>query len=151
SDALSAAYGAAVIGTMTMTNVLGSYVAATLWKWPKPFVGLVFGLLLVMDLTFFAGNMTKVAEGGWIPLAMAACLFTVFWTWRTGRAELKSALAEMAVPISKVDTLLDSVQRVPGTGVYLASDPDVVPSALIRNLEHNHVAHERLIVLNMDF
>src|SRR5262249_30007038 len=75
SDALSAAYGAAVIGTMTMTNFLGSYVAAVLWKWSKPVVALVFGLLLVMDLTFLAGNLTKVHEGGWIPLAMATCLF----------------------------------------------------------------------------
>lgn len=151
SDALSAAYGAAVIGTMTMTNVLGSYVAVTLWKWSKPLTGLVFGLLLIMDFTFLAGNLTKVHEGGWIPLALATCLFAVFWTWRSGRAELKTALTGMAVPIAKVDTLLEGVQRVPGTGVYLASDPDVVPSALIRNLEHNHVAHERLIILNMDF
>ena len=151
SDALSAAYGSAVIGTMAMTTVLGCYVALTQWNWPKPFVILLFSLLLLMDFTFFAGNLTKVADGGWIPLAMAACLFIVFWTWRGGRAELRSALAEMAVPIAKVDTLLEGVQRVPGTGVYLASDPDVVPSALIRNLEHNHVAHERLIVLNMDF
>jgi KUP system potassium uptake protein len=151
SDNLSAAYGVAVIGTMTMTNVLGSYVAATLWKWPKLVIGLMFGLLLVMDLTFLTGNLTKIHEGGWIPLAMATCLFAVFWTWRSGRAELKAALAEMAVPISKVDTLLEGVERVPGTGVYLASDPDVVPSALIRNIEHNHVVHERVIVLNMDF
>jgi KUP system potassium uptake protein len=151
SDALSAAYGAAVIGTMTMTNFLGSYVAATLWRWPKPIVFTVFGVLLVMDLTFLAGNLTKVSEGGWIPPALATCLFAVFWAWRSGRAELKSALAGMAVPIAKIDTLLEGVPRVPGTGVYLASDRDVVPSALIRNLEHNHVVHERLIVLNMDF
>ncbi|HEV7714743.1 MAG TPA: KUP/HAK/KT family potassium transporter [Steroidobacteraceae bacterium] len=151
SDALSAAYGSAVIGTMAMTTVLGCYVALTQWNWPKPFVLLLFSLLLLMDFTFFAGNLTKVDDGGWIPLAMAAGLFIVFWTWRSGRAELRTALAGMAVPIAKVDTLLEGVQRVPGTGVYLASDPDVVPSALIRNLEHNHVAHERIIVLNMDF
>ncbi len=82
---------------------------------------------------------------------MAALLFFMFWTWRGGRAELKAALAGMAVPISKVDSLLEGVQKVPGIGVYLASDPDVVPSALIRNIEHNHVVHETLIVLNMDF
>jgi KUP system potassium uptake protein len=81
---------------------------------------------------------------------MAAFLFMVFYTWRMGRAELRSALAEMAVPITRVDTLLQGVQRVPGTGVFLASDPDVVPSALIRNLEHNHVAHERILILNID-
>jgi len=150
SDALSSAYGAAVIGTMAMTTVLGAYVALTQWSWPKPLVILLFGVLLVMDFTFLTGNLTKVSDGGWIPLTLAACLFVIFWTWRSGRAELKSALAEMAVPIGKVDTLLEGVQRVPGTGVYLASDPDWVPSALIRNLEHNHVVHERVLILNID-
>ncbi|HEV7714443.1 MAG TPA: KUP/HAK/KT family potassium transporter, partial [Steroidobacteraceae bacterium] len=150
SDALSAAYGAAVIGTMAMTTVLGAYVAWTQWNWNKPFVVALFGLLLAMDLTFLVGNLTKVSDGGWIPLTMAAFLFMVFYTWRMGRAELRSALAEMAVPITRVDTLLQGVQRVPGTGVFLASDPDVVPSALIRNLEHNHVAHERILILNID-
>jgi KUP system potassium uptake protein len=151
SDALSAAYGAAVIGTMAMTTVLGAYVALTQWNWPKLLVVALFSLLLLMDFTFLAGNVTKVDDGGWIPLVLAAGLFVVFWTWRSGRAELKTALAGMAVPITKVDTLIDGVQRVPGTGVYLASDPDVVPSALIRNIEHNHVVHERVIILNMDF
>jgi KUP system potassium uptake protein len=150
SDALSAAYGAAVIGTMSMTTVLGSYVAWTQWNWPKPFVVLLFGLLGLMDASFLVGNLTKVPDGGWIPLTLAACLFVVFSTWRSGRAELKSALAEMAMPIGKVDTLLEGVTRVPGTGVYLASDADVVPSALIRNLEHNHVVHERVLILNID-
>ncbi len=151
SDALSAAYGAAVIGTMAMTTVLGAYVAMTQWNWPKPFVIALFSLLLLMDITFLAGNVTKVDDGGWIPLVLAAGLFMVFWTWRTGRAELKAALAGMAVPITKADALLKGLQRVPGCGVYLASDRDVVPSALIRNIEHNHVAHERIIILNMDF
>jgi len=150
SDALSAAYGAAVIGTMSMTTVLGSYVAWTQWNWPKPFVVLLFGLLGVMDGSFLIGNLTKVPDGGWIPLTLAACLFVVFSTWRIGRAELKAALAEMAMPIGKVGTLLEGVERVPGTGVYLASDADVVPSALIRNLEHNHVVHERVLILNID-
>ncbi len=151
SDSLSAAYGAAVIGTMAMTTVLGSYVAMTQWNWPKPLVVLLFGVLLLIDMSFIAGNLTKVDDGGWIPLALAGLLFLIFWTWRSGRAELKAALAGMAVPITKVDTLLEGVQQVPGIGVYLASDPDVVPSALIRNIEHNHVVHETLIVLNMDF
>ena len=150
SDALSSAYGAAVIGTMAMTTVLGAYVALTQWSWPKPLVILLFGVLLAVDFTFLTGNLTKIADGGWIPLTLAACLFIIFWTWRSGRAELKSALAEMAVPIAKIDTLLEGVQRVPGTGVYLASDPDFVPSALIRNLEHNHVVHERVLILNID-
>jgi KUP system potassium uptake protein len=151
SDALSAAYGAAVIGTMAMTSVLCAYVAFTQWNWPRPLVIVTFALLLLVDFAFIAGNLTKIKDGGWIPLTLAAGLFFVFYTWRAGRAELKSALAAMAVPIAKVNTLLDGVPRVPGVGVYLASDPDVVPSALIRNIEHNHVVHERIIILNMDF
>jgi KUP system potassium uptake protein len=150
SDALSAAYGAAVIGSMAITTVLGSYVAWTQWSWPKPVVALVFGLLSFMDLSFLVGNLTKVDDGGWIPLSLAACLFVMFWAWRSGRAELKAALAQMALPIAKVGTLLEGVARVAGTGVYLASDADVVPSALIRNLEHNHVVHERVLILNID-
>jgi KUP system potassium uptake protein len=147
---LSSAYGAAVIGTMAMTTVLGSYVAWTQWNWPKPLVVMLFGLLLFMDFMFLVGNLTKVKDGGWIPLTMATGLFVIFWTWRTGRAALKAALAEMAVPIARLDTLLEGVQRVPGSGVFLASDPDVVPSALIRNIEHNHIAHERMLILNID-
>ena len=151
SAALSAAYGAAVIGTMVVTTILGAYVALTQWNWNRALVILLFALMLAVDLTFLAGNATKIPEGGWIPLALATVLFTVFWTWRAGRTELKAALGELAVPLAKLDTLIDGVGRVPGTGVFLASDPDVVPSAIIRNLEHNHVMHERVIILNMAF
>jgi len=149
SDALSAAYGAAVIGTMAMTSVLGSFVALTQWNWPKTAVISLFGILLAMDFTFLTANLTKLADGAWIPLLLAAMLFTVFATWRLGRSQLRSALAEMAVPLPQVGKLLEGVTRVPGTGVFLASDPDFVPSALIRNLEHNHVAHERMLILNI--
>ena len=151
SAALSNAYGAAVIGTMVITTVLGAYVALTQWSWNRVLVIALFTLMLAVDLTFLAGNATKINQGGWIPLLLAAGLFAVFWTWRDGRLELKSALSELAVPLAKLDTLLDGIGRVPGTGVFLASDPDVVPSAVIRNLEHNHVIHERVIILNMDF
>lgn len=151
SAALSGAYGAAVIGTMTITTVLGAYVALTQWNWNRALASLLFVLLLATDLTFLAGNLTKIDDGGWIPLALAAALFGMFWTWRTGRLELKSALTQLAVPLSKLSKLVEGVARVPGTGVYLASDPDVVPSAIIRNLEHNQVLHERVIILNIDF
>jgi len=151
SSALSSAYGAAVIGTMIVTTILGAYVAFRQWSWNRPLIVLLFALMLAADLTFLAGNITKIPDGGWIPLVLAALLFTLFWTWRNGRSILRSALAQLAVPLAKLETLIDGVPRVPGTGVYLASDPDVVPSAIIRNLEHNHVLHERVIILNMDF
>jgi KUP system potassium uptake protein len=150
SSALSGAYGAAVVGTMLVTTILGSFVAATQWSWSKWSVGGLFGLMLVVDSVFVLGNLTKVPTGGWIPLTLAAILFAVFMTWRSGRLELRAALAKMAVPRAELPKLLVGRYRVPGTGVFLASDSQLIPSALIRNIEHNGVAHERLIILNVE-
>ena len=150
SDALSAAYGSAVVGTMLITTILGAFVALQQWNWPKGVVALLFGLLFIVDFVFFVGNMTKVPNGGWIPLALAAVLFMLFITWRSGRLELRAALARQAIPRSELPHLLAGVHRVPGTAVFLASTPDLVPSALIRNLEHNRVVHERLIIMNLE-
>jgi len=150
SEALTGAYGAAVVGTMLVTTILGSFVALTQWSWSKWSVGSLFGMLMVVDTIFVLGNMTKLPSGGWIPLALAVLLFTVFMTWRSGRLELRAALAKMAVPRADLPKLLAGTYRVHGTGVFLASDPNLVPSALIRNIEHNGVAHERLIILNVE-
>src|ERR1700719_1290947 len=100
SDALGGAYGAAVVGTMVVTTILGAFVAATQWNWPKWQVAALFGLMLVTDLAFVAGNMTKVPSGGWIPLTLAGALCLVFMTWRSGRLELRAALAKLARPRS---------------------------------------------------
>jgi KUP system potassium uptake protein len=150
SSALSGAYGAAVVGTMLVTTILGSFVAATQWNWSKWFVAALFGLMMVVDSVFVLGNLTKVPTGGWIPLTLAAMLFIVFMTWRSGRLDLRAALAKMAVPRTELPKLIEGTYRVHGTGVFLASDPHLVPSALIRNIEHNGVAHERLIILNVE-
>jgi len=150
SDALSGAYGAAVVGTMLITTFLGSFVAATQWHWPKGAVALLFGLMFAVDVVFVAGNMTKVPTGGWIPLTLSAMLFLVFLTWRNGRLELRAALAKMAVPRSELAKMIAGAYRVPGTGVFLASDPGLVPSALIRNIEHNGVVHQRMIILQIE-
>jgi KUP system potassium uptake protein len=150
SDALSGAYGAAVVGTMVVTTVLGAFVAATQWNWPKWQVGGIFGLLLVTDLAYVAGNMTKVPTGGWIPLTLGAILCLIFTTWRNGRLELRAALAKLAVPRGELPKLVAGVHRVPGTGVFLASNSHLVPSALIRNIEHNGVVHQRVIILNVE-
>jgi KUP system potassium uptake protein len=150
SDALSGAYGAAVVATMVVTTILGAFVAATQWNWPKWQVGLLFGLLLITDLAYVAGNMTKVPTGGWIPLTLGGILCLIFTTWRNGRLELRAALAKMAVPRSELPKLVAGVHRVPGTGVFLASNAGLVPSALIRNIEHNCVVHQRVIILNVE-
>ena len=150
SDALSGAYGAAVVGTMLITTILGSFVAATQWGWPKSVVALLFGLMFLVDGVFVAGNLTKVPTGGWIPLTLSAVLFMVFMTWRNGRLELRAALAKLAVPRGELAKMIAGAYRVPGTGVFLASDPGLVPSALIRNIEHNGVVHERVIILQIE-
>jgi KUP system potassium uptake protein len=149
SHALSAAYGAAVVGTMLITTVLGAFVALKQWNWPTWSVALLFGLMFVVDAAFVAGNMTKVPSGGWIPLALAAVLFMMFIIWRSGRLELRAALARQAVPRSELPALLAGVHRVPGTAVFLGSTPGLIPSALIGNLQYNRVVHERLIILNL--
>jgi KUP system potassium uptake protein len=150
SSALAGAYGAAVVGTMFITTVLGAYVAVALWGWAHWRVAIVFAPMLLMDCVFIAGNLTKIEAGGWVPLSLGALLFAVFSAWYDGRIRLRAALAKLAIPRKEIVDLLDGVPRVAGIGVYLASDADIVPSALIRNLEHNKVAHETVVILNIE-
>ena len=150
SGALGAAYGAAVAGTMGITTLLGALLARSQWGWKRWQVGMVFGALLIVDLIYLCANLAKFAEGAWVPLLLAVMMFSVFMTWRSGRRLLRVALRDLAVPLADLPRILGAVQRVPGTAVFLASDAQFVPSALLRNLEHNHVAHERIVLLNME-
>jgi KUP system potassium uptake protein len=148
SDALGGAYGAAVVGTMFITTILGAFVAVTQWGWPLWAVGGLFSGLLCLDGIFVVGNMTKIPDGGWVPLTLAMWLYSVFSIWRSGRVDLRRALAALAQPLSTLSKLLEDAYRVPGTGVFLASHPEYIPSALIRNFQHNKIVHERILVLN---
>jgi KUP system potassium uptake protein len=150
SSALSAAYGASVIGAMIITTVLGAVVARSRWRWPLLGVVLVFGLFISVDLAFLAGNVTKIAHGGWVPLTLAAVMFAGFITWRDGRAKLRQELRARAVPLTALPGLLQDCARVPGTAVFLVSHAGFVPTALLRNLEHNHVCHEQIVVMNFE-
>jgi KUP system potassium uptake protein len=151
SDALGAAYGAAVAGTMGITTILGMVLALSRWRWSRWQVALTFGVLLVVDLAYLLSNITKFLQGAWLPLLLASMLFGVFMTWRSGRKLLRAALRELAVPLKDLGQILGEATRVPGTAVFLVSEPRYVPTALMRNLEHNHVVHERLVFLNMEF
>ncbi len=151
SDALGGAYGAAVAGTMGVTTLLGMVLAASRWRWSAWQVILSFGPLVVIDATYTIANLAKFMQGAWVPLLFATLLFGVFMTWRSGRRLLRAALREMAVPLKNLPQLLEHATRVPGTAVFLVSEPRFVPTALLRNLEHNHVAHERIVFLNMEF
>jgi KUP system potassium uptake protein len=150
SSALSAAYGAAVIGTMLITTLLGAVVARTSWHWPTWRIIVVFGLFLMIDVAFLLGNATKIPSGGWVPLLLAAIMFIGFETWRDGRARLRRALQRRAVPWTELPRLLSGATKVPGTAVFLVSHAGFVPTALLRNLEHNHVYHEQIIILNLE-
>ena len=151
SDALGGAYGAAVSGTMGATTILGIVLASSRWSWPKWKVLLGFGPLLVIDLMYSVANLAKFAQGAWVPLLFATLLYGVFMTWRSGRRLLRAALREVAVPLKDLPQLLAAATRVPGTAVFLVSEPHYVPTAFLRNLEHNHVAHQRIVFLNMEF
>jgi KUP system potassium uptake protein len=150
SSALSGAYGAAVIGTMLITTLLGAVVARTAWGWPALRIAPVFGVFLILDVAYLSGNATKIANGGWVPLALAALMFATFVTWRDGRAKLRQELRARAVPLSALADLLAGTAQVPGTAVFLVSQSGFVPTALLRNLEHNHVRHEHIVILNFD-
>lgn len=150
STALSAAYGASVIGAMLITTLLGAVVARHRWQWPVAQIVAVFAVLLLVDLTFVVGNATKIANGGWVPLLLAALMFAGFITWRDGRARLRQELRKRAVPLTALPELLRKATRVPGTAVFLVSHSGFVPTALLRNLEHNHVCHERIVILNFE-
>jgi KUP system potassium uptake protein len=149
SSALSAAYGASVVGTMLITTLLGALVAKSLWNWPWWRVGMLFGLMLLVDLAFLAGNLTKVDDGGWVPLALAAVMFVLFVTWRDGRQALRAELESRAVPDKRLPELLAGKEQVPGTAVFLVSHAGFVPTALLRNLEHNKVRHEKILILHI--
>ena len=150
SSALSAAYGASVVGTMFITTLLGALVAKSLWNWPWWRIGMLFGLMLLVDLAFVAGNATKINDGGWVPLAIAGVMFALFITWRDGRQALRAELAERAVPGKRLPELLAPTLKVPGTAVFLVSQSGFVPTALLRNLEHNKVHHEQIVILHIE-
>jgi KUP system potassium uptake protein len=150
SSALSAAYGASVVGTMLITTLLGALVAGSLWNWPVWRVATLFGLMLLVDLAFVAGNATKIASGGWVPLVLASAMFAMFITWRDGRLRLRAELEERAVPIKRLPELLKPAAKVPGTAVFLVSNSGFVPTALLRNLEHNKVHHAQIVILHVE-
>ncbi|MEO8466195.1 MAG: KUP/HAK/KT family potassium transporter [Gammaproteobacteria bacterium] len=150
SDALSAAYGASVVGAMLITTFLGAIVARTQWHWSLLRIIAVFGVFLIVDITFALGNATKIVHGGWVPLTLALIMFAGFITWSDGRARLRRELRQRAVPWSELNNLLANATRVPGTAVFLVSHSGFVPTALLRNLEHNHVCHERIVILNLE-
>ena len=151
SDALAAAYGIAVVGTMLITTALLAFVARRLWKWSVLLTTLVIGFFLVVDFVFFAANIVKIPDGGWFPLLIGAFAFVLMSTWRRGRQIILERTSEDNLPLARFVTTLGPSEplRVKGTGVYLAALRETVPYALTDNLRHNKVLHERVVLLTV--
>ena len=151
SSSLAAAYGVAVTTTMVITTLIFYVVAAKRWGWSRYVVLVLCGLFLVVDLAFFGANILKIPQGGWFPLVVAGIVFVIMSTWQRGRQILASRMRERVTPL---DQLIDdvgsrSIHRVPGTAVFMYSSPDGTPPALLHNLKHNKVLHERILILNV--
>ncbi len=151
SSRLAAAYGVAVTSTMVITTVLLEVVARETWGVKAWLSLLLAGAFLVIDLAFFLANMVKVRHGGWFPLAVAALVYTLMTTWKTGREILRSRLAEsrLAVALFLGDVERRNPTRVPGTAVFMDKSAIGVPPALLHNLKHNHVIHERVVFVSV--
>jgi len=150
SSNLAAAYGIAVTGTMFISTCMLAVLVFRVWNWPRLIAGGFIALFLVVDGFYFASNLTKVPDGGWFPLLVGFVAFTMLTTWARGRQLMIARLREAAMPISVfVKSAANSATRVPGTAVFMTSAADGVPHALLHNLKHNKVLHERVILLTV--
>jgi KUP system potassium uptake protein len=151
STSLAAAYGIAVTGTMGITSVVYYVVVTEAWGWSRWRALPLAALFLAFDLAFFGANAVKFLDGGWVPLAMAAGVFTLMTTWKTGRARLAEKIARGALPLGEfLDARkADPPVRVPGTAVFMSANPGVTPPVLRHHYRHNHVLHEQVVILSI--
>jgi KUP system potassium uptake protein len=119
------------------------------WGWSLPLSVAVAGVFVIVDLAFVAANLLKVVEGGWVPLAVGAILFSAMWIWHQGRDALIKRLERDTLPLKEFIGQVHAKARVPGTAIYVTSRIDVVPVPLLHNLKHNKVLHKRIVLLNI--
>jgi len=150
SSNLAAAYGVAVTGAMLIDTCLLAVLLFSLWKW-KPWLAVpLLAIFFIIDITYFAANLTKVQAGGWFPLLVGVVVFTLLTTWAKGRKLMIARMNEAAMPASIfIKSAAGSATRVPGTAVFMTTSPDGIPHALLHNLKHNKVLHERVLVLTV--
>ncbi len=151
SNALAGAYGIAVTGTMAIDTVLTMIVARRMWHWSRTVVILSGLLLLVIDLSYFGANTLKIPDGGWFPLVLGVLLFTVMTTWRRGRELVVREIKQGGLALAPfIENMTEHPPiRVPGTAVFLTANQEAVPHALLHNLKHNKVLHERNVLLTV--
>ncbi len=150
SSNLTSAYGIAVTGAMMIDTCLLAVVLFRLWNWPTYFAVPLLGILFLVDGAYLAANLTKVPDGGWFPLLVGFIIFTFLTTWSKGRQLMMQRMREGAMPIKVfIQSAASAATRVPGTAVFMTSTPEGVPHALLHNLKHNKVLHERIILLTV--
>jgi KUP system potassium uptake protein len=151
SSNLASAYGIAVTGSMFVDTLLFFYIVRYMWKrpvWQAAAASMAFGAL---DVVFITSNLLKFLHGAWLPLAMGACLIVVMWTWNRGAQILTDKTRRDSVSLTELAEILKAraPHRAPGTAIFLTSDPDTAPVALMHNLKHNKVLHEKNIILSV--
>ena len=150
SSNLTAAYGIAVTGAMLIDNFLLAVVLFGMWKW-KPWLSVpLLVLFFALDAAYLGANMMKIPDGGWVPLAMGLFIFTLLTTWSKGRALMRQNMAEGTIPFEVfAKSAHSSAARVPGTAGFMSSTPNGGPSALLHNIKHNKVLHQRVVILTV--
>ena len=150
SSNLAAAYGIAVTGAMFIDTCLLAVVLFQLWKWPKWKSLPILAIFIVVDMAYLGANLLKVPDGGYFPLIIGLIIFTLLTTWSRGRALMRERMAESTMPMEIfIKSAANSATRVPGTAIFMASAASGVPSALLHNIKHNRILHERIIILTV--
>ncbi|HXZ16312.1 MAG TPA: KUP/HAK/KT family potassium transporter, partial [Roseiarcus sp.] len=151
SDNLAAAYGIAVSATMLMTSVLLFIAMREIWNWPAAAAAAVAACFVLIDGGFFAANMAKVAEGGWVPLLLAALVYGAMWIWHRGSVVAQARIEAGLTPLSAIDELLTAgkIARVPGTAVFLTRATDKTPPVMSWHVRQNRALHRRVLALTL--
>jgi KUP system potassium uptake protein len=152
STAMASAYGIAVTGTMVVTGMMAFIVIWRMWRWSPLAAAALMVPFLFIDLTFLMANLLKVVEGGWVPLAIGGLVMLVMYTWRRGTRILYAKTRRLETPLDDLVRILEKKppQRVPGTAVFLTSDPKSAPTALLHSLKHYKVLHEKNVILSVE-
>jgi KUP system potassium uptake protein len=151
STNLAAAYGIAVMLTMTIDTLLLFVVMTRIWRWNKWIAFVLIGGILANDVMFLSATMVKIGDGGWFPLVIGAVMFTIMSTWYRGRQIVRKVTNESAMPLKLfVDSIsMSPPHKVQGTGIFMTTNADGVPNAMLHNLKHNKVLHERVVILSI--
>ncbi len=150
SSNLAAAYGIAVTGAMFIDTILLAVVLVTLWRWPVWKAAPLVAVFIVVDMAYLGANLLKVPQGGWVPLVIGLFIFTLLTTWSRGRQLMRQSMTEGTIPMEVfAKSANTSAKRVNGTAIFMASTATGVPSALLHNIKHNKVLHERIVVLTV--